>query len=106
MQLRLLDAAHILPVGAEGSTDLVTNGICLSPTYHRAFDNGLIFLTPDLQMRVYRPKLKKLEAFNLVGGLAQFVRPLNRPIFLPANPAQRPTRTYIRQANAFRAINP
>lgn len=35
MQLRLVEAAHILPVGAEGSSDDVRNGLCLSPTYHR-----------------------------------------------------------------------
>ena len=28
MQLRLVDAAHILPVGAEGSTDATSNGLC------------------------------------------------------------------------------
>ena len=32
VQLRLIDAAHILPVGAPGSSDRVTNGLSLSPT--------------------------------------------------------------------------
>jgi putative restriction endonuclease len=44
VQLRLVDAAHILPVGTTGSADHVRNGIALSPTYHRAFDAGLIYL--------------------------------------------------------------
>src|ERR1700674_5816266 len=34
VQLRLVDAAHILPVGVRGSIDQVRNGIALSPTYH------------------------------------------------------------------------
>jgi len=50
--LRLIEAAHILPVGAEGSTDLVTNGICLSPTYHRAFDRALIYLDESMKMQL------------------------------------------------------
>ena len=41
-QLRLVDAAHILPVGAKGSSDRIQNGICLAPTYHRAYDLGII----------------------------------------------------------------
>jgi putative restriction endonuclease len=52
MQLRLVDAAHILPVGAVDSTDDVQNGVALSPTYHRAFDNALIFLDENLVMKI------------------------------------------------------
>lgn len=38
---RLLDAAHIRPVGANGPDD-VTNGLALTPTVHRLFDEGLV----------------------------------------------------------------
>ena len=37
---RLIDAAHIRPVSHEGS-DAVTNGLALTPTLHRLFDEGL-----------------------------------------------------------------
>lgn len=60
MQLRLIDAAHILPVGAEGSTDEVQNGLCLSPTYHRAYDRSLIYLTEDRRMVVNPTKRDEL----------------------------------------------
>lgn len=50
VQLQLVDAAHILPVGAPGSSDHVRNGIALSPTYHRAFDAGLIYLDEQFRM--------------------------------------------------------
>lgn len=38
---RLIDAAHIRPVGDMGP-DLVVNGLALTPTVHRLFDDGLI----------------------------------------------------------------
>jgi putative restriction endonuclease len=38
---RLLDAAHIRPVAHRGP-DSVTNGLSLTPTVHRPFDEGLI----------------------------------------------------------------
>jgi putative restriction endonuclease len=38
---RLLDAAHIRPVGDQGP-DTVSNGISLTPTVHRLFDEGLV----------------------------------------------------------------
>ena len=106
VQLRLLDAAHILPVGASGSADVVTNALCLSPTYHRAYDHGLIYLSEDLYMRINQPKLALLRADNLLGGLDHFRQPLERRIFLPPNTAEHPSAHFIRQANRFRAIRP
>ena len=38
---RLIDAAHIRPVGDRGP-DVVGNGVALTPTVHRLFDEGLI----------------------------------------------------------------
>jgi putative restriction endonuclease len=38
---RLLDAAHIRPVGDQGP-DSVTNGLSMTPTVHRLFDEGLV----------------------------------------------------------------
>lgn len=38
---RLLDAAHIRPVGDHGP-DSVSNGLSLTPTVHRLFDEGLV----------------------------------------------------------------
>ena len=52
IQLRLIDAAHILPVGVPGSVDDIRNGIALSPTFHRAYDQGLIYLDEKYVMRI------------------------------------------------------
>jgi len=103
VQLRLVDAAHILPVGAEGSADHVQNGIALSPTYHRAFDAGLIYLNENCEMRMNAGQLHVLQNLNLAGGVDHFRQPLGR-IFLPPDPDQRPSPEFIRRANRFRQI--
>lgn len=103
MQMRLVDAAHILPVGASGSTDAVHNGIALSPTYHRAFDAGLIYLDEDFRMCLDEAKAGIFRKLNLAGGLDLFSRPLGQ-IFLPPDPAQHPSVDLIRRANCFRQI--
>jgi putative restriction endonuclease len=105
VQLRLVDAAHILPVGAEGSADHVRNGIALSPTYHRAFDAGLIYLDERHDMRVNEGQLQVLEQMNLAGGSDAFRAPLGQ-IFPPPDPNQRPSQDFIRRANRFRQITP
>lgn len=104
VQLRLVDAAHILPVGAPGSADHVSNGIALAPTYHRAFDAGLIYLDEKYRMRLNPARVKALEHLHLVGGIKTFQTPLDQPIFLPPDPQQRPSADFIRKANRFRQI--
>lgn len=104
IQLRLIDAAHILPVGAQGSTDEVTNGICLSPTYHRAFDRALIYLDESLQMQINPAKEQELIASGFDGGLADFKAYLGRRVHLPADRFWWPRFEYIREANKVRGI--
>ena len=103
-QLRLIDAAHILPVAAEDSNDDITNGFSLSPTYHRAYDNSLIYLDEDYVMRLNDLTLDELKASNLVGGLAMFTSVLNKTIHLPSDIKQRPNVDFIRLANKYRRI--
>ena len=81
-QLKLVDAAHILPVGAPESVDDVCNGIALSPTYHRAYDNGLIYLDEEYTMQINTAKANELASLNLAGGIEQFKSCLGR-ILLP-----------------------
>ena len=103
LQLRLIDAAHILPVGAEGSTDDVQNGLCLSPTYHRAYDGGLIYLTEDRRMLINPKKKNELVRLGLGGGLRDFEVHLERETLLPPDRKQWPIAEFIRAANEFRA---
>jgi len=102
-QLRLVEAAHILPVGADGSIDHVRNGLALSPTYHRAYDAGLIYLNEQAEMCLNESQLNTLERLDLGLGVAGFREPLG-PIFLPPDPNQHPSIDFIRRANRFRQI--
>lgn len=104
IQLRLIDAAHILPVGAKGSCDEVYNGICLSPTYHRAFDRSLIYLDENLNMQINPAQERELARLRLDGGLDDFKSYLGRKIHLPADKRQWPQPDLIREANGFRKI--
>jgi len=103
MQLRLVEAAHILPVPAPGSVDDVRNGIALSPTYHRAFDRGLIYLAPDYKVRVNPTKEMQIKKLRLADGLPDFKRSLGK-IHLPPDKRQWPDPTFIKRANKYRDI--
>jgi putative restriction endonuclease len=98
-QLNLIDAAHILPVSVAGSTDDITNGICLSPTYHRAFDRGLIYLNINYEMRINRRKENELVERNLSIGLDVFKSQIGNRILLPIEERNWPNIDMIIAAN-------
>jgi putative restriction endonuclease len=103
-QLKLVDAAHILPVAMEGSSDHVSNGVALSPTMHRAFDNGLIYLDEQFRIQLNGEKVDRLEASREHGGIDTFSMLMNRRIHLPADNLQWPDVDFIIQANKSRRI--
>lgn len=103
-QLRLVDAAHILPVSSDGSRDHVTNGLALSPTFHRAFDTSLVYLSEDYVMKLNEERVGDLRAVNLLGGLDAFRSFLDQTIRLPEDISQRPKVEYVIKANRYRRI--
>lgn len=102
-QLNLVDAAHIVPIKAQG-TDDVSNGIALSPTIHRAYDNSLIYLDTKYYMRLNEQKAEKLKSQRLDDGLDALRGYLDSPIHLPANKADWPSPQLIGMANKLRRI--
>jgi putative restriction endonuclease len=104
MQLGLIDAAHILPVGIAGSTDDVQNGLCLSPTYHRAFDRAVIYLDERLQMQMSPAAEQELVQVGQAGGLEDFRSYLGKRIHLPEERALWPSADYVSAANLVRGI--
>lgn len=102
-QLRLVDAAHILPVGAPESSDHIRNGLALAPTYHRAFDNGLIYLDEEYVMRINPTKEAELVKLNFHSGAKAFKSYLGK-ILLPPDKRQWPSRSLVRKANRYRRI--
>ena len=104
IQLRLVDSAHILPVHAEETTDDVRNGIALSPTYHRAFDGGLIYLDEGYVMRINPEGELQLATLKLHGGIEDFKYYLGKRIYLPPDKRQWPELKIIKKANEYRRV--
>lgn len=71
----LIDACHIVPF-SQTYDDTIRNGISLSPTFHRAFDNGLVAIDADYRLLVH-PRLKD---YYPAAGIKQYE---HRTIFLP-----------------------
>lgn len=102
VQLRLLDAAHILPVDQSGSTDDTTNGVALCALHHRAYDRALVCFDPHFSIKVNDKQINELSDLSLTGGLRQFRTALKPSLLLPANRRDHPQRAFVVAANKAR----
>ncbi|MCC6446147.1 MAG: HNH endonuclease [Armatimonadetes bacterium] len=105
IQLKLVDAAHILPVAHEDSTDETANGVALCPLHHRAFDGALVAFDSNYKTHINRRRLEDLIKLELDGGIDLFKRSLQSHINIPDAPIERPNKQYINKANKFKGWN-
>lgn len=101
IQMKLIDAAHIIPVEHNG-TDNTSNGIAMCALHHRAFDRALISINENYQILHSVAKMDKLREIGLDGGMDRFIRELRAVIILPPAINDRPHIDYIRHANEIR----
>lgn len=71
-EVQLLDAAHIVSDLDEFGEPVIRNGVCMCTIHHRAFDQNLIGISPDVKVHVARrllededgPMLELLKTFH------------------------------------------
>lgn len=102
IQLKLIDAAHILPVSVNGSSDKTANGIALCSLHHRAYDKSLVSFNEKYQILTNKKKFKQLREIKHDGGTDKFINDLRPIINVPPSINDRPHIDYIRQANSYR----
>lgn len=102
IQLKLLDAAHILPVAHPDSTDETGNGVALCALHHRAYDRA--FVTFDGKYKVFYDThmAKQFKAAGHDGGLDRFTTSLRPLLILPPDKKDRPSAKFIEAANTMR----
>ena len=102
VQLRLLDAAHILPAAHPDSTDGTDNGVALCALHHRAFDRTLVTFDPKFRIHANGGLIERLKAENRDGGLSAFRRRLRSILILPPDGRDRPAQHFVTTANQLR----
>jgi putative restriction endonuclease len=88
--LKLVDAAHIVPVSYPDSTDEVTNGLALCRLHHGAYDNGMLGVQSDYRLIVNPETESRLADLRLAIGLEDFKARLPERITPPAVIETRP----------------
>lgn len=65
----LLDAAHILPDSDPRSLPTVANGLAMCKIHHAAFDQGMLGITPDYEVRISTEILAEVDGPMLTHGI-------------------------------------
>lgn len=103
--MKLVEAAHIIPISHPTGSDDVTNGLALSVQYHRAYDAGLIGIRGDYQVVVNPQRAEGLREAGLAHGLDELVALLKgKEIRLPAVHDVRPDPAKLRLAMELRGF--
>jgi putative restriction endonuclease len=89
--LKLVDAAHIVPVSDPRGDDEVTNGLALCRLHHGAYDTGLMGVRSDFRIIVNTDAADRLRQVHLQAGLDQFTSALPPSIRLPSVAEVRPS---------------
>src|SRR5262249_47670213 len=87
-ETRLLDGAHIVADMDDQGDALVSNGLSLCSIHHRAFDQDLVGVTPDYEVRVAQRLLEDEDGpmLDLLKGFD------GKEIVLPSRRTWRPNR--------------
>ncbi len=102
IQLKLVEAAHIIPVNHENSTDETRNGLALCALHHKAYDQALIAINDDYSVKLNQIQVNTLKAEKLDAGFVGFTQNLRSLILLPPAISDRPHVEYIKIANRIR----
>ncbi len=90
-ETRLLDAAHIVADTEPAGAPSVSNGLSLCSIHHRAFDEDLVGVSPDYEVRVH-PRLLEDEDGPMLAVLKTAHR---STIHLPRSRVSRPDRDLL-----------
>jgi putative restriction endonuclease len=96
LQANLTEAAHIIAVSKKG-TDEAGNGILLCRNHHKAYDSGLIAITPDYKIIIVTDYLKQLKEAGLAEDIDKFFTEsrIGDKIHLPDRKEDYPNKDYL-----------
>lgn len=94
--LKLVDAAHIVPITHPSSRDDVTNGLALCRLHHGAYDNALLGVQSSYRIVINDNAAERLQEIGLARGMEDFRSRLPDVIHVPSSLEARPAPENLR----------
>ncbi|SMO77013.1 HNH endonuclease [Fodinibius sediminis] len=90
--VELLDAAHIIPDKDEESIPSVNNGLALCKIHHAAFDQHIIGVSPDYEIKVKEDVLQEKDGPMLKHGIQELQ---DQKLILPKSKSAWPNQEFL-----------
>lgn len=97
--LGLTAGAHIYPVSAPDSPDVVSNGVSLCGNHHTAYDNFDIWFEPESFKIRFSPRYHKAAETSVAA--AAFIQQTYSALAIPKHPRARPSAEWIAARREF-----
>lgn len=101
-QLGLVEAAHIIPHGNEGSNDHVTNGLALCVEHHRLYDSVLLIPEPGQKLFLNPDRVEHLKNIGQSAGLDAIELLASQLYRIPNHVPSRPSPDFLTRGKALR----
>lgn len=90
--VELLDAAHIIPDNKDEGVPSVNNGLALCKIHHAAFDQHIIGVSPDYQIKVKEDVLREKDGPMLKHGIQELQ---DQKLILPKSKKAWPNQDFL-----------
>lgn len=106
VQLKIIEAAHLIPVHDERSEDEDWNGIALCRNHHKLFDSRVWYLDDALTVRVDEAIIGVLSEHSLDKGIDQYLLPYQNKRLANIPPLWSQSEEFrARMTNAIKKMN-
>lgn len=94
-QLKIVQAAHIVPHALDHSNDEVTNGLALCVEHHKLYDDALLLPAPGQKLVFNERRAAFLQEAGLDSGLDEVAARAKSPYRIPDEPELQPKPSYL-----------
>lgn len=81
--IQMIDACHIVPF-AISHNDTISNGLSLSPTFHRAFDRGLVAIDKEYKIILSSSFTESISSISIKSYEGKFIQLPEEPNYFPS----------------------
>lgn len=101
-QMGLVEAAHIIPHGNDGSNEFVMNGLALCVEHHRLYDSALLIPDIDRKLFLNPDRVEHLRNIGQEVGLEAIRRLAQEQYRIPEHVPSRPSNDFLARGKAIR----
>ena len=101
-QLRIIQAAHIIPHSVPNCTDTINNGLALCVEHHKLYDDGLLIPRANRKIFLNENRVEFLKSINQTQGLESLREISKYEYFIPEESGKQPSNEYLERGLRIR----